>query len=126
MGIATVAVFSQADRDAPHVQMADEAAPIGATPARQSYLSIEKIIAACKATGAEAIHPVYGFLSEREELPKALADAGIAFIGPNPGAIGAMGDKIESRKLAKAAHVSIVPGSLDAVADIAQATLIAR
>ena len=102
MGIATVAVYSEADRDALHVEMADDAVPIGPPPAAQSYLVIDKIVAACKATGAEAVHPGYGFLSEREAFANALAAAGIVFIGPNPKAIAAMGDKIESKKAAAA------------------------
>ena len=95
MGIETVAVYSEADRDALHVEMADEAVAIGPPAAAESYLVIEKIVAAARRTRAEAVHPGYGFLSEREAFPKALADAGIVFIGPNPGAIAAMGDKIE-------------------------------
>src|SRR5580693_6012295 len=90
MGIATVAVYSEADRDALHVEMADEAVLIGPPPAAQSYLVIDKIVAACKSTGAEAVHPGYGFLSEREAFAQALAKSGIVFIGPNPGAIAAM------------------------------------
>jgi propionyl-CoA carboxylase alpha chain len=112
MGIKTVAVYSDADRDALHVEMADEAVHIGPPQAAQSYLVIEKIIAACKATGAQAVHPGYGFLSEREAFAQALKDNGIVFIGPNPGAIAAMGDKIESKKAAAAAKVSTVPGHL--------------
>ncbi|KRE03645.1 acetyl/propionyl-CoA carboxylase subuit alpha [Bosea sp. Root670] len=112
MGIKTVAVYSDADRDALHVEMADEAVHIGAAPAAQSYLLIDKIIDACKATGAQAVHPGYGFLSEREAFAQALKDNGIVFIGPNPGAIAAMGDKIESKKAAAAAKVSTVPGFL--------------
>src|SRR4028119_2444634 len=103
MGIATVAVYSDADARAPHVKMADEAIRLGPPPASESYLNAELIIDACKATGAEAVHPGYGFLSERESFARALADAGIAFIGPPPEAIAAMGDKIESTKPAKAA-----------------------
>ena len=95
MGIKTVAVYSDADRDALHVEMADESVHIGPAPASESYLIIDKIVEACKQTGAEAVHPGYGFLSEREAFPVALAKAGIVFIGPNPGAIAAMGDKIE-------------------------------
>jgi propionyl-CoA carboxylase alpha chain len=91
MGIATVAVYSDADKDALHVEMADEAVHIGPPPAAQSYLVIEKIIAACKQTGAEAVHPGYGFLSERTAFAEALASNGIAFLGPNPKAIFAMG-----------------------------------
>jgi propionyl-CoA carboxylase alpha chain len=112
MGIGTVAVFSDADRDALHVEMADEAVPIGPAPATQSYLVIERIVEACRATGAEAVHPGYGFLSEREAFPEALEAAGAAWIGPNARAIAAMGDKIESKKAAAAAGVSTVPGFL--------------
>ncbi|GJE59838.1 acetyl-CoA carboxylase biotin carboxylase subunit [Methylobacterium trifolii] len=115
MGIKTVAVYSDADRDAVHVAMADEAVHIGPASAAQSYLVIEKIVAACKQTGAQAVHPGYGFLSEREAFPKALEAAGIVFIGPNPAAIAAMGDKIESKKAAAAANVSTVPGFLGVI-----------
>src|SRR5690349_16716662 len=125
MGIATVAIFSEADRDALHVEMADEAVPIGPPPAAQSYLSIERIVEACKATGAEAVHPGYGFLSERAAFAEALAAAGIVFIGPNAKAIAAMGDKIESKKAAARAKVSTVPGHLGVIADEAQAIEIA-
>src|SRR5512146_2779738 len=117
MGIRTVAVYSDADRDALHVEMADEAVHIGAAPAAESYLQIEKIIDACRQTGAQAVHPGYGFLSEREAFAQALKDAGIVFIGPNPGAIAAMGDKIESKKAAAAAKVSTVPGHLGVIED---------
>ncbi len=112
MGIRTVAVFSDADRDALHVAMADEAVAIGPAPAAQSYLVIDRIVEACRQTGAEAVHPGYGFLSEREAFPLALEAAEITFIGPNPRAIAAMGDKIESKKAAAAANVSTVPGYL--------------
>jgi propionyl-CoA carboxylase alpha chain len=115
MGIKTVAVYSEADKDALHVEMADERVLLGPPPAAQSYLIIEKIVAACKETGAEAVHPGYGFLSERAAFAKALAEAGVAFIGPNPGAIEAMGDKIESKKFANAAKVSTVPGYLGVI-----------
>jgi propionyl-CoA carboxylase alpha chain len=115
MGIKTVAVYSEADKDALHVEMADEAVAIGPPAAAESYLVIDKIVAACKETGAEAVHPGYGFLSEREAFAQALADAGIVFIGPNPGAIRAMGDKIESKKFANAAKVSTVPGYLGVI-----------
>ncbi|MDT3686974.1 MAG: acetyl/propionyl/methylcrotonyl-CoA carboxylase subunit alpha [Pseudorhodoplanes sp.] len=125
MGIETVAVYSDADKDALHVEMADEAVHIGPPPAAESYLLIEKIIDACKATGAQAVHPGYGFLSEREAFPKALDAAGIVFIGPNPGAIAAMGDKIESKKAAAAARVSTVPGYLGIIADETEAVQIA-
>src|SRR5258708_1874027 len=103
MGIETVAVYSEADEDALHVAMADQAVLIGPPPAAESYLVAAKIIEACRKTGAEAVHPGYGFLSERESFATALAEAGIVFIGPNPRAIAAMGDKIESKKAAAAA-----------------------
>ncbi len=125
MGIKTVAVYSDADREALHVEMADEAVHIGPPAAAQSYLVIEKIIAACKATGAEAVHPGYGFLSEREAFAQALKDNGIVFIGPNPGAIAAMGDKIESKKAAAAANVSTVPGHLGIIESPEHAVTIA-
>ncbi len=115
MGIATVAVYSEADARALHVETADEKVLIGPAPAGQSYLVIEKIIAACKATGAEAVHPGYGFLSEKAKFASALAAAGLVFIGPNAKAIAAMGDKIESKKAAAAAGVSTVPGNLDVI-----------
>src|SRR5262245_10319627 len=126
MGIATVADYSDADRDALHVEMADEAVAIGPPPAAESYLQIDKIIAACKATGAEAVHPGYGFLSEREAFPIALEKAGLVFIGPNPRAIAAMGDKIESKKAAAKAKVSTVPGHLGVIEDEREAVRIAR
>jgi propionyl-CoA carboxylase alpha chain len=125
LGIRTVAVYSDADRDALHVEMADEAVHIGPAPAAQSYLLIDRIVEACKATGAEAVHPGYGFLSEREAFPVALQKAGIVFIGPNPGAIAAMGDKIESKKAAAKAKVSTVPGHLGEIADARHAVRIA-
>ena len=115
MGIGTVAVYSDADARAPFVQMADEAVHIGPPPASESYLLADKIIAACKQTGAEAGHPGYGFLSERASFVEALEKEGIAFIGPPASAIAAMGDKIESKKLAKQAGVNTVPGSEDAI-----------
>src|ERR1700704_4011027 len=125
MGIETVAVYSEADRDALHVEMADQAVPIGAPPAAESYLSIEKIIAAGKRSGAQAVHPGYGFLSERAAFAKALAEAGIVFIGPNAAAIAAMGDKIAAKKAAAAAKVSTVPGHLGIIVDEHQAVRIA-
>jgi propionyl-CoA carboxylase alpha chain len=125
LGIKTVAVYSEADRDALHVEMADEAVAIGPAPAAQSYLVIDKIVEACRKTGAEAVHPGYGFLSEREAFPVALAKAGVAFIGPNPAAIAAMGDKIESKKAAARAKVSTVPGHLGEIGDAKQAVRIA-
>ena len=125
MGIVTVAVYSDADREAIHVEMADEAVHIGPAAAVQSYLVAEKIIEACKATGAEAVHPGYGFLSERASFCAALEAQGIVFIGPKPKAIEAMGDKIESKKFANAAKVSTVPGFLGVIENIAHAEKIA-
>src|SRR5262249_17892328 len=119
------AVFSDADRDAVHVDMADEAVHIGPAPAAQSYLVIEKIVAAARETSAEAIHPGYGFLSENPAFPEALAKARIVFIGPNIEAIRAMGDKIESKKAAAAARVSTVPGYLGVIETSEQAIEIA-
>src|ERR1041385_5984392 len=126
MGIETVAVYSDADKDALHVEMADEAVHIGPPPASESYLVIEKILDAARRTGAQAVHPGYGFLSEREAFAKALAKAGIVFIGPNPKAIAAMGDKIESKKAAAAAKVSTVPGHLGVIGNDAEALEIAE
>ncbi|MFM7084282.1 MAG: biotin carboxylase N-terminal domain-containing protein, partial [Hyphomicrobium sp.] len=117
MGIKTVTVYSDADRDSLHVEMSDEAVHIGPAPAIQSYLVIEKIIDACRRTGAQAVHPGYGFLSEREAFPIALEKEGLTFIGPNPRAIAAMGDKIESKKAAAAAKVSTVPGFMGEIRD---------
>ncbi len=124
MGIQTVAVYSDADARAPFVAMADEAVHIGPSPAAQSYLIADKIIAACKQTGAEAVHPGYGFLSERTSFAEALAKEGIAFIGPPVGAIAAMGDKIESKKLAMAAGVNVVPGFVGEIDDTEHAVRI--
>jgi len=126
MGIATVAVYSEADAEALHVRQADEAVPIGPAPSADSYLRIDRILEACRKTGAEAVHPGYGFLSERAEFATALAAAGIVFIGPTPEAIAVMGDKIQSKKLAHEAGVSTVPGHLDTIADVEQAAKIAR
>ncbi|HWV60058.1 MAG TPA: biotin carboxylase N-terminal domain-containing protein, partial [Sphingopyxis sp.] len=126
MGIATVAVYSDADARAPFVQMADEAVHIGPSPASESYLIADKIIAACKATGAEAVHPGYGFLSERTSFAEALAKENIAFIGPPVGAIAAMGDKIESKKLAKEAGVNVVPGFVGEIRDTEHAVEISN
>ncbi|MBB4380566.1 acetyl/propionyl/methylcrotonyl-CoA carboxylase subunit alpha [Bradyrhizobium sp. SBR1B] len=125
MGVQTVAVCSEADRDALHVEMADEAVLIGPPAAAESYLVIEKIVEACRKTGAQAVHPGYGFLSEREAFPRALEAAGIVFIGPNPAAIAAMGDKIESKKAAAKAKVSTVPGYLGVIEDDKHAVRIA-
>src|SRR5918999_6198913 len=126
MGIKTVAVYSDADARAPHVKLAVESVRLGPPPASESYLKAELIIDACKATGAEAVHPGYGFLSERTSFAEALDKTGIAFIGPPPKAIAAMGDKIESKKLARDAGVNIVPGFLDDIATTAEALKIAK
>jgi propionyl-CoA carboxylase alpha chain len=126
MGIATVAVYSDADADALHVEMADEAVRIGPPPSAQSYLQIDRIVQACKDTGAQAVHPGYGFLSEREAFAEALKRAGVTFIGPNTKAIAAMGDKIESKKLALAANVNTVPGYVGEIKDAAHAKKIAQ
>jgi propionyl-CoA carboxylase alpha chain len=126
MGIKTVAVYSDADKNALHVEMADEAVNIGPAPSAQSYLVVDRIVDACIKTGAQAVHPGYGFLSEKREFQEALGKAGIAFIGPDAHAIFAMGDKIESKKLAKEAGVSTVPGYLGVIADDFEAVRIAR
>ena len=125
MGIATVAVYSDADARSPHVMLADESVRLGPAPAAESYLKAELILLAARETGADAIHPGYGFLSERESFARACAEAGIAFIGPPPNAIAAMGDKIESKKLAKDAGVNVVPGFLGEIADTEHAVRIA-
>ena len=126
MGIKTVAVYSDADRDALHVQMADEAVHIGAPPSAESYLVADRIIQACIDTGAQAVHPGYGFLSENSSFCEALADKGIAFIGPKTKAIEAMGDKITSKRLADKANVNTIPGYTDVVKDAKQAVTIAQ
>ncbi len=126
MGIQTVAVYSEADKEARHVQLADEAVLIGPAPSRESYLVADKIIAAAKATGAQAIHPGYGFLSENAEFSKRCEDEGIAFIGPRHFSIAAMGDKIESKKLAGAAGVNCIPGVNDAIETAEKAVEIAQ
>ena len=126
LGIKTVAVYSEADADALHVREADEKVLIGPPPSAQSYLLIDKIVDACKKTGAQAVHPGYGFLSEKEAFQKALAAAGISFIGPDARAIYAMGDKIESKKLAQKAGVSTVPGHLAAIPNADEAVKIAQ
>jgi propionyl-CoA carboxylase alpha chain len=125
MGIRTVAVYSEADCDASHVEMADEAVCIGPAPSKESYLCMDKIIAACKQTGAEAVHPGYGFLSENAEFCTRLEKAGIVFIGPKPHAMQAMGDKIASKKLAMAAKVNTIPGYTDVIKDADEAVRIA-
>ena len=126
MGIKTVAVYSEADRDARHVQLADESVLIGAAPSRESYLVADKIIAACKQTGAQAVHPGYGFLSENAGFAKRVEEEGIVFIGPKHYSIGAMGDKIESKKLAGSAGVNCIPGFNDAIEDAERAVEIAE
>jgi propionyl-CoA carboxylase alpha chain len=126
MGIATVAVYSEADKDARHVRLADEAVLLGPAPSRESYLVADKIIAAAKQTGAQAIHPGYGFLSENEAFAKRCEDEGIAFIGPKAHSIAAMGDKIASKKLANAAQVSTIPGWNEAIESAERAVEIAK
>ncbi len=126
MGIASVAVYSEADRDALHVELADEAVFIGAAASRESYLAIDKIIAACKQTGAQAVHPGYGFLSENEEFARRVEEQGIVFIGPKHASIAAMGDKIASKKLALAAKVNTIPGHNAAIDTAERAVEIAK
>ena len=126
MGIATVAVYSEADKDARHVELADEAVLLGPAPSRESYLVADKIIAACKQTGAQAVHPGYGFLSENEAFAKRIEEEGIVFIGPKHHSIAAMGDKIASKKLANQAKVSTIPGWNDAIDTPEQAVEIAK
>jgi propionyl-CoA carboxylase alpha chain len=126
MGIRTIAVYSDADAEALHVRRADEAVRIGPPKAAESYLDIARIVAACKETGAEAVHPGYGFLSENEDFAAAIEGAGIAFIGPPPAAIAALGDKIAAKKIAQQAGVSTVPGHLDTAADADNAVAAAR
>jgi propionyl-CoA carboxylase alpha chain len=126
MGIATVAVYSEADRDAMHVELADESVLIGPAPSRESYLVADKIIDACKLTGAQAVHPGYGFLSENEAFAKRVEEQGIVFIGPKHHSIAAMGDKIASKKLALQAKVNVIPGYNDVIAAPEQAVTIAR
>ncbi len=126
MGIKTVAVYSDADAEALHVRQADEAVRIGPPKAAESYLDIARIVAACKETGAEAVHPGYGFLSENEDFATAIEAAGIVFIGPPPAAIASLGDKIAAKKIAQQAGVSTVPGHLDTAADADKAVAAAR
>ncbi|MFZ4068379.1 MAG: biotin carboxylase N-terminal domain-containing protein, partial [Phenylobacterium sp.] len=126
MGISTVVVYSEADADSMAVEMADENVFIGPAPASASYLVADKIVEACRATGAEAVHPGFGFLSENAGFAQRLADEGIVFIGPNPHAIQAMGDKIESKKFAARANVSVVPGHVGEIEDTAHAIRIAE
>jgi propionyl-CoA carboxylase alpha chain len=126
LGIKTVVVYSEADADSMAVEMADESVFIGAAPAAESYLVADKIVAACRETGAEAVHPGFGFLSENAGFAERLAKEGIVFIGPNPGAIKAMGDKIESKKFAAKAGVSTVPGHVGEIEDTAHAIKISE
>ena len=126
LGIKTVAVFSEADRESLHVLLADEAVPIGPPPATESYLVIDKLIAAARATGAEAVHPGYGFLAENAKFAQACLDAGLTFIGPPPAAIRAMGDKMAARRVAIKMGVPVVPGTEQPVADDAEAARVAE
>jgi propionyl-CoA carboxylase alpha chain len=126
LGIRTVAVYSEVDRDARHIRLADEAVCIGPPPARQSYLVIDNLIRACKQTGAEAVHPGYGFLSENEEFSRRLEEEGVVFIGPKHYSVAAMGDKIASKKLAREAGVNTIPGYPGSIATAEQAVAIAR
>ncbi|HEY9559388.1 MAG TPA: acetyl-CoA carboxylase biotin carboxylase subunit [Anseongella sp.] len=126
MGINTVAVYSEADRRSPHVQFADEAICIGPPPANDSYLSVEKILEACRKTGADAVHPGYGFLSENAAFARALEQAGVIFVGPPPAAIEMMGNKLEAKETARSQGVPLVPGTKSAIRDTAEALEIAR
>ena len=126
MGIKTVAVYSEADKEARHVQLADEAVYIGPAPSRESYLVMDRIIQACKDTGAQAVHPGYGFLSENEQFAKRCEEEGIVFIGPKHQSIAAMGDKIASKKLALEAKVNTIPGHNEAIATTEEAVKIAQ
>src|SRR6185436_3416465 len=125
MGIRTIAVYSDADSEALHVASADMGVRIGSAPARESYLSIERIIAAARESGAEAVHPGYGFLSENAEFAEACAAAGLTFIGPPPAAIRAMGDKMAARRVAIRLGVPVVPGTEQPVADDREAARVA-
>ena len=125
MGIQTVAVYSEADKDARHVELADESVLLGPAPSRESYLVADKIIAAAKSTGAQAIHPGYGFLSENEEFARRVEEEGLVFIGPKHGSIAAMGDKIASKKLATAAGVNTIPGHNEPILSAEEAVGIA-
>jgi acetyl-CoA carboxylase biotin carboxylase subunit len=126
LGVRSVAVYSEADRSAPHVLAADEAVLLGPAPSSESYLRIDRILEAARATGAEAVHPGYGFLSEREVFARAVLEAGLTFVGPTPETLAAMGDKTEARRRMRAAGVPIVPGLVDPVSDARAATLAAR
>ncbi|QEC52741.1 acetyl-CoA carboxylase biotin carboxylase subunit [Anseongella ginsenosidimutans] len=126
MGIATVAVFSEADRRSPHVQFADEAICIGSAPAASSYLSVENILEACKAAGADAVHPGYGFLSENASFAKKVQEAGLIFVGPSPESIEMMGNKLEAKSAARKQGVPLVPGTASAISGIEEALEVAR
>ena len=126
MGIKTVAIYSEADKHALHVKMADEAVLIGPPPANESYIVIDKVMDAIRQTGAEAVHPGYGFLSENKLFAEALAREGVVFIGPPVGAIESMGDKITSKKIAQEAGVATVPGHMGLIADAEEAVKISR
>jgi acetyl-CoA carboxylase biotin carboxylase subunit len=126
LGLGTVAVYSEADAGAPHVRDADRAVRLGPAPARESYLSIERILAAARESGADAVHPGYGFLSENWRFAEACGQAGLTFIGPTPEAIRAMGDKTEARRRMAAAGVPTVPGTTETVADVGEADIVAR
>src|ERR671925_3707 len=126
LGIGTVAVYSEPDRDAPHVRRADEAYLLGPGPATESYLVIDKILEVAEQSGAQAVHPGYGFLSENAAFAKACEDAGLTFIGPSPKSIGLMGSKVESRRAVTRFGVPLIPGTMDPVDDDNEALRIAR
>src|SRR5438445_4597799 len=125
LGLRAVAVYSEADAGAPHVRAADLAMPIGPAPARESYLSIGRILEACRTAGADAVHPGYGFLSENWRFAQACRDAGLTFVGPSPEAIRLMGDKIEARRLMASVGLPVLPGSDGPVGDVAAAERVA-
>src|SRR5918993_5054994 len=126
LGVQSVAVYSEADRDALHVRRADESYLLGPAAASESYLKIERLLEVCKESGAEAVHPGYGFLAENAPFAKALEDAGIVFIGPPASAIDAMGSKTNARDLMKKAGVPIIPGTTEAVPDLETAMKLAK
>src|SRR6185436_15998463 len=126
LGIATVAVFSEADREAPHVLLADESYPIGPPPAAESYLAIDKLVAVARSAGADAVHPGYGFLAENARFAEACTQAGLTFVGPPPAAIRTMGDKTSARKIARDLKVPMVPGTLDPISSDDEARTLSR